>query len=71
MRDPVRVRTLAAELISLAPDLIVAHTTPVTTALKAATHSIPVIFAVVNDPVGQGLIAIRQSSHAAWLRKIG
>jgi ABC-type uncharacterized transport system substrate-binding protein len=55
--DPVRARTLAAELVSLAPDLIVAHTTPVTTALKAATHSIPVIFAVVNDPVGQGLIA--------------
>ena len=55
--DPVRVRTLAAELVSSAPDLIVAHTTPVTTALKATTHSIPVIFAVVNDPVGQGLIA--------------
>ena len=55
--DPVRVRTLAAELVSSVPNLIVAHTTPVTTALKAATHSIPVIFAVVNDPVGQGLIA--------------
>jgi ABC-type uncharacterized transport system substrate-binding protein len=55
--DPARVRTMAAELVSLAPDLIVAHTTPVTTALKDAAHAIPIIFAVVNDPVGQGLIA--------------
>jgi ABC transporter substrate binding protein len=55
--DPVRVRALAAELVTSAPDLIVAHTSPVVTALKAATHAIPIIFAVVNDPVGQGIIA--------------
>jgi putative tryptophan/tyrosine transport system substrate-binding protein len=55
--DPVRVRALAAELATSAPELIVAHTSPVVTALKAATHAIPIIFAVVNDPVGQGLIA--------------
>ena len=55
--DPARIRALAAEVVASVPDLIVAHTTPAVTALKAATRSIPVIFTVVNDPVGQGLIA--------------
>ena len=39
------------------PDLIVANSTPAVAALKRATQTIPVVFAVVSDPVGQGLIA--------------
>jgi putative ABC transport system substrate-binding protein len=54
--DAARVHAHAAELVSSAPDLIVAHTSPVVAALKAATHAIPVIFAVLNDPVRQGVI---------------
>ena len=54
--DFARVRTHAAELVVSAPDLIVAHSTPVVAALKQATTSIPIIFVAVNDPVGQGFI---------------
>jgi putative tryptophan/tyrosine transport system substrate-binding protein len=46
-----------AELIRLAPDIIVANTTPVLAALRQATSSIPIVFAIVNDPVGQGFIS--------------
>ena len=46
-----------AELIRLAPDVIVANTTPVMAALRPATSTIPIVFVVVNDPVGQGFIA--------------
>jgi putative ABC transport system substrate-binding protein len=48
---------LARELASLKPDVIVAPTTPVARAAKAATTSIPVVFMVVSDPVGSGLVA--------------
>ena len=55
--DFARIQTYAAELVSSAPDLIVASSTPVIAALKEATRTIPIVFAVVNDPVGQGIIA--------------
>src|SRR3974390_2104437 len=45
------------ELVGLAPDVIVANSTPVTAALKPATSKIPIVFVVVNDPVGQGFIS--------------
>jgi putative ABC transport system substrate-binding protein len=54
--DPARVRDYVSELVALGPDVIVAHSTPVVAALKGATSTIPVIFVVVNDPVGQGLV---------------
>ena len=40
----------------MGPDVIVANTTLVVAALKQVTDTIPIIFAVVNDPVGQGFI---------------
>jgi putative ABC transport system substrate-binding protein len=55
--DAVRSRVYAAELVGLAPELIVAVGTPSVAALKQATRSIPVVFAIVNDPVAQGFIA--------------
>jgi putative tryptophan/tyrosine transport system substrate-binding protein len=51
-----RVRTHVVDLVTSAPDLIVAHSTPVVAALKHATTSIPIIFVAVNDPVGQGFV---------------
>ena len=45
------------ELIRQSPDVIVANTTPVLAALRPATSSIPIVFAMVNDPVGQGFIS--------------
>jgi putative ABC transport system substrate-binding protein len=49
--------TLAQELIASQPDAIVAHTTPVATALHRATHAIPTVFFDVSDPIGAGFIA--------------
>ena len=55
--DVTRTRDYAAELVALAPDLILANGTPNVAALKQATRTIPIVFAVVNDPVAQGLVA--------------
>lgn len=52
-----RVHEYATELVRLAPDVIVANGTPAVAALKQATTTIPIVFAVVNDPVAQGIIA--------------
>jgi putative ABC transport system substrate-binding protein len=55
--DIARTRQQAAELVQLAPDVLLANGTPATAALKQATTTIPIVFAVVNDPVAQGFIA--------------
>jgi putative tryptophan/tyrosine transport system substrate-binding protein len=55
--NAARVLAYAAELVNSAPDLIVAHSSPVVAALKQATSTIPIVFAVVNDPLGQGFVA--------------
>ena len=52
-----RVRTDTAEMVKLAPDLIVANGTPVVDALHRATRSIPIVFVLSNDPVGLGHVA--------------
>jgi putative ABC transport system substrate-binding protein len=46
-----------AELVRLAPDVIVAHSTPVMAVLRPATSTIPIVFVLVNDPVSQGFIS--------------
>jgi len=51
-----RVRLFAKELIQLNPDVLVAITTPATAALQAETHTIPIVFAQVSDPVGSGFV---------------
>jgi putative tryptophan/tyrosine transport system substrate-binding protein len=55
--DVDRIRAYAAELVALAPDVLVGNGTPALTALRDATRSIPIVFVVVNDPLGQGFIA--------------
>jgi len=54
--DAERIRTYATELVKSAPDLIVANSSPVVAQLKRETSTIPIVFAVVNDPVGQGFV---------------
>jgi putative ABC transport system substrate-binding protein len=54
--DERRIQPLAAELVRLEPDVILANSTPVLAAIKRETTTIPIVFAVVNDPVGQGFI---------------
>ena len=46
-----------AEVVQLAPDVIVANSSAAMAALRPATRTIPIVFAVVSDPVGQGFIS--------------
>lgn len=54
--DIARIQTLAKELVGLAPALIVGVTTQVVAALQRETKTIPIVFAVVSDPVGSGFV---------------
>ncbi|HEY6994655.1 MAG TPA: ABC transporter substrate-binding protein [Xanthobacteraceae bacterium] len=54
--DADRNRRNAAELVALAPDVIVASATAVTSALLQATRTIPIVFVNVVDPVGAGFV---------------
>ena len=50
------IRKYAAELVALAPDVIVVSgTTPVTLLLEA-THKVPIVFTIVVDPMGAGFV---------------
>jgi putative ABC transport system substrate-binding protein len=55
--DRDAIKKHVAELVRLTPDVILANTTPVMTALKPATKTIPIVFVVVNHPVGQGFVS--------------
>jgi putative ABC transport system substrate-binding protein len=54
--DPGRLASLAAELVAMKPDLIVAQGTPGLAATQQATKTLPIIFTNVTDPVGQGFV---------------
>ena len=54
--DPVRFKTYAAELVGLSPDAILASNTPAVAALQQQTRTIPIVFVIVADPVGQGFV---------------
>lgn len=54
---PARIATAANELVALKPDVLLCRSTPVAKSLAEATRTIPVIFVVVSDPVGDGLVA--------------
>ena len=54
---PGQLQGPAVELVQLNPDVLLAGATPAATALKNATQSIPIVFANVADPVGQGFVA--------------
>jgi putative tryptophan/tyrosine transport system substrate-binding protein len=47
----------AQELATLQPDLILSQTTQTTHALLKQTRTIPIVFALVADPVGEGFVA--------------
>jgi putative tryptophan/tyrosine transport system substrate-binding protein len=55
-RSQDRLPALAAELVALSPDLIMAGNPQSTAALKSATSSIPIVFVGVADPVGLGFV---------------
>jgi len=55
--SPDRLPELAAELVRIPVDVIVARGTPPILAAKNATGSIPILFGAANDPVGAGFVA--------------
>jgi putative ABC transport system substrate-binding protein len=52
-----RMQLFAKELVGLNPDVLLAVTTPATAALQRETRTIPIVFAIVSDPVGSGFVA--------------
>jgi ABC-type uncharacterized transport system substrate-binding protein len=54
---PERLPDLAAELVRMKVDVIVAETTPASLAAKRATTTIPIVMTIVGNPVEAGLIA--------------
>ena len=55
--EPELFRRYAAELVALAPDVILGAVTTSVRALLEVTRTIPIVFAAATDPVGGGLIA--------------
>jgi len=54
--DTDRSRRYAAELVALAPDVILAGGTLSVAAVQQASRSVPIVFASVADPVGAGFV---------------
>jgi len=54
--NPEDLRKLAAELVTLAPDVLFATASFPAAALLQATHSVPIVFTNVPDPVGAGFV---------------
>ncbi len=55
--DTARLRGLARELVKGQPDVLLGVTTPAVAALLKETHTIPIVFAEVSDPIGSGFVA--------------
>ena len=55
--DEARAKANAAELVSQKPDVIVANSTLLLAAVRNETGTIPIVFVVVGDPIGQGFVS--------------
>ena len=51
-----RARMYARELVDLQPDVIFADSTPEAAAFHRETRTIPIVFALVADPIGEGFV---------------
>jgi putative ABC transport system substrate-binding protein len=54
--DRAQIQAVAKDLVATQPDVIQVITTPGTAAVLMETHTIPVVFTIVSDPVGSGFI---------------
>jgi putative tryptophan/tyrosine transport system substrate-binding protein len=52
--DADRIRKFAAELVALAPDVILSTGSPSAAALQQATRTVPIVFVTVVDPISGG-----------------
>jgi putative ABC transport system substrate-binding protein len=56
IEGPERARAAAKELVALTPDILLPSTTPMVAAVRQETHSIPVVFVNVSDPIRTGFV---------------
>src|SRR5262249_27063044 len=56
-RGDAEARQYAAELVALSPDVILATGVYAGSLLQQETRTVPIVFVVVNDPVGAGFVA--------------
>jgi putative tryptophan/tyrosine transport system substrate-binding protein len=54
--EPSRIQAFASELVRLPCEVIVARSTPAVAALIKETHTIPIVFSYVVDPIGSGFV---------------
>ena len=54
--DPTLFENYAAELVGISPDAILTGGSPAVAALQHQTHTIPIVFTGVGDPIGQGFV---------------
>ena len=54
--NAAEIRRHAAELVALAPDVILAHGASTVGPLLQATRTVPIVFPIVADPVGAGFV---------------
>jgi putative ABC transport system substrate-binding protein len=55
--DKELIQRFTKELVALQPDLILTQSTPATAELLRQTRTIPIVFALVADPIGSGFVA--------------
>ena len=55
--DPDQIRRHIAELVAFAPDVIVAHGSPIMRQLRREIRNVPIVFVSVSDPVTHGFVA--------------
>jgi putative ABC transport system substrate-binding protein len=74
-RDADRARKHAAELVALAPDVILANGGLVVGPLQQVTRTVPIVFVQITDPVGAGFVAslavIRDPAIVAGIGQLG
>jgi putative tryptophan/tyrosine transport system substrate-binding protein len=54
--DPALFQRYAAEMVALGPEVLLAEASPSVEVLRQQTSTIPIVFLIVTDPVGQGFV---------------
>ena len=67
--DPAEIRRHAAELVVLAPDVILSHGTSTVAPLLQATRTVPIVFTALSDPVAAGFVDNSQLAASAGPRR--
>jgi putative tryptophan/tyrosine transport system substrate-binding protein len=55
--DPDRIRDYVAQMLKLSPDVMVASGDSTLQPMRQATRTVPIVFVIVPDPVGAGIVA--------------